>query len=111
MMNIKDNKLEELFVEGQPDLEPLKRLSKDLKQAARTLSDNEARFLVEAYYTIQENRKRSANQVGALARAQAPNNLMSWIADQSEGLEGQIKLALDYCCPQANWTPAPAATP
>jgi hypothetical protein len=51
------------------ELEPIERLTKDLKEAAITLSDDEARFLVDAYYAMQENRKRTDNQVRALNTA------------------------------------------
>ena len=38
------------------------RLTRDLKNAARTLSDAEARFLVDAYYMMQRDRIRASNQ-------------------------------------------------
>ena len=43
------------------ELEPLVRLSRDLKQAAVELKDMEVRFLVDFYYIWQEARKRSEN--------------------------------------------------
>jgi hypothetical protein len=73
----------------------VERLSKDLKIAAATLSDAEARFLVDAYYLIQEDRKRSANQVRALDASQEPHLLLTWFAEQNELLESQLKAALD----------------
>ena len=39
-----------------PDLTPITRLSRDLRTAAATLTDREARYLVDAYYLIQNNR-------------------------------------------------------
>lgn len=76
-------------------LEPLSRLKKDLKDAVTTLSAGEARFLVDAYYTVQENRKRSAEQVRSLATAKEPHLVLQWLFDQDETLENQIKIALD----------------
>ena len=48
------------------NLEPLQKLTKDIRAAAAHLTDHEARFLVDYYYIAQEDRKRSTNQVRAL---------------------------------------------
>lgn len=77
------------------ELEPIARLSRDLKSAAKTLSDDEARFLVDAYYMMQEDRKRANNQVRALEEAVEPHDVIGWLAAQSDTLEKQIKRALD----------------
>jgi hypothetical protein len=45
-----------------------KRLSKDLATAARTISDAEARFLVDAYYTMQDGRIRADGQVRSIEK-------------------------------------------
>jgi hypothetical protein len=80
------------------------RLTRDLALAARTMGPKEARFLVDAYYTSQDNRKRAANQARALAQgvevaegetAPEPHVLIDWLFNQSRILEGQIKRALD----------------
>ena len=78
------------------NLEPIQKLGKDLRAAAKTLSDNEARFLVDYYYIAQEDRKRSTNQVRALNESKEPNAVIDWLADQTSGLENEIKKALDY---------------
>lgn len=77
------------------DYEPIKRLTRDLKQAAQTLQPNEARYLVDSYYTIQEYRKATANQVRALGESAEPHSVIAWLQDQTESLENQIKRALD----------------
>jgi Transposase IS116/IS110/IS902 family len=71
----------------------INRLSRDLKDAAYTLSDEEARFLVDAYYIVQEDRKRSGNQVRSMD--QEPHLLLAWFFDQNRILEQQVKSALD----------------
>lgn len=76
-------------------LEPLQKLTKDLKNAAVTLTDHEARFLVDYYYIAQEDRKRSHNQVRSLDESNEPNAVLNWLATQAETLEGQVKRALD----------------
>jgi hypothetical protein len=73
----------------------VQRLSRDLASAATTLTDDEARFLVDGYYMMQENRIRSGNQVRALGENAEPNSVVHWLADQSETLENQVKRALD----------------
>ena len=75
------------------DMNPVQRLTKDLAKAAITLSDDEARFLVDAYYLMQENRKRSDNQVRSMSAE--PHTVIAWLAEQSDNLENQIKRALD----------------
>jgi hypothetical protein len=77
------------------DLEPLKRLTKDLAKAAITLSPHEARFLVDAYYTMQKNRIATAHQVRTLHEGNEPHAVLDWLEVQSEMLEAQIKRALD----------------
>ena len=83
------------------ELEPLVRLSKDLKQAAIELKDMEVRFLVDFYYIWQEARKRSEN----IARASEdesgeeyldePHSIITWLAKNTRTMENLIKGALD----------------
>lgn len=71
------------------------RLSKDLAKAAETLRPHEARFLVDSYYQMQEDRKRSANQVRSLDAVGEPHAVVSWLTSQSKTLEGQLQRALN----------------
>src|SRR5271165_4286334 len=73
----------------------IERLTKDLKTAAATLSPNEARYLVDAYYSIQEYRKAAANQVRALSTSGEPHAVIAWLFRQHEILEAQIKRSLE----------------
>lgn len=77
------------------DVEPLRRLSKDLKTAARTLSSAEARYLVDAYYQLQEDRIRSDGQIRATRDSDEPHATLAWLADNTGRLERQIRSALD----------------
>lgn len=72
-------------------LEAQKKLSKDLKEAAKHLTVSEARYLVDLYYTIQDYRKASDNQTREGAE---PGELLGWFADQHRVLENNIKRAL-----------------
>lgn len=73
----------------------VQRLSRDLAKAGATLSDTEARFLVDSYYTVQDDRIRSAAQMRALEKSGEPNELFGWLTTQSSVLEKQIVRALD----------------
>lgn len=74
------------------DIETIVRLSRDLRNAAATMSEAEARFIVDAYYLIQEDRKRSANQIHAMK--EEPHSLLTWFFSQNKMLESQLKAAL-----------------
>lgn len=75
--------------------EPIKRLSRDMREAAKKLTPNEVRYLVTLYYQTQENRKAAANQVRSLAATETPSELLDFLRGQSELLETRIKSALD----------------
>lgn len=77
------------------NLNSIQRLTRDLKNASRTLSDKEARFLVDAYYAMQRDRIRAAHQERTLSKGNEPHDVMSWLADQRETLEEQVRRALD----------------
>ena len=72
--------------------DPLIPLERDLRKAAETLSDVEARYLVDYYYQIQEGRIRAGNQVQA--QESEPHELVVWLAENTRRLENNIKSAL-----------------
>lgn len=76
-------------------LESTAKLSRDLAKAGATLSDKEARFLVDAYYTMQDNRIRAAAQCRSLSENGEPHAVLGWLEDQNSTLEKQILRALD----------------
>lgn len=65
----------------------------DIRKAAATMTDDEARYLVDYYYICQDDRKRANNQVRAMA--DEPNAVLAFLGDQATSLEGTIKKALD----------------
>lgn len=75
-------------------LEPVKRLTRDLAASSANMTADEARYLVDYYYICQEDRKRSSNQEASLDRSNEPNAVIGWLAQQSTTLENQIKRAL-----------------
>ena len=74
-------------------LEPVQKLARDIKAAAITLSTDEARFLVDAYYQMQDNRIRADGQIRSMG--DEPHDVLSWLSVQSRVLENQVKSALD----------------
>jgi len=62
---------------------------------ARLLSDDEARFLVDAYYMMQDDRKRYVMQTKSLEKDEEPNDVLEWLSNQATTLEKQIARALD----------------
>lgn len=76
-------------------LEPLARIKRDVKMQSDKLSENEARYLVDSYYSIQDFRIASGNQVRALADANEENATIIWFNEQFDTLENQIKAVLD----------------
>jgi len=78
-------------------LTPILKLSRDLKNAAVTLGDDEARFLVDAYYQMQSNRITADSQIRSVEKSETPepHAVLSWLSDQNTTLENQIKGALD----------------
>lgn len=74
----------------------VERLTRDIAKASTSLTQDEARFLVDAYYTMQKDRIRADNQVAALGDSKEPNSVLAWLSMQSETLENQVKRALDH---------------
>lgn len=89
----KENKMHALNITAEA-LEPIKRLSKDIKLATAEMSDKEARFLVDTYYQMQGNRIVSDNQIRSMRETGEPNLVLQWLSAQNSVLENQIKSAL-----------------
>ncbi len=76
---------------------PVERLGRDIRSAATTLTHDEARFLVDAYYTMQDGRIRAEGQIRSIDKGEKPepHMILDWLAIQNRTLEDQIKTALD----------------
>ena len=74
------------------------RLSKELRQYAETMSRDEARFLVDAYYNVQKARIQSGNRRSAGEREtdEAAYPLLDWLTGNLRPLEGYIIPALQH---------------
>jgi len=76
------------------EMEPISKLTKDLKAAARTLDVEEARYLVDQYYVLQDARIRADGQVRAMTETKEPHEVLLWLGDNAGRLEQSIKAAL-----------------
>lgn len=74
--------------------EPTRLVMADIRQAATTMTEDEARFLVDLYYQIQENRKAAGNQKRSLGNDE-PNTTINWTFDTMMLMESTIRKALD----------------
>jgi len=70
-------------------------LNKDLLKAAHVMSAQEARFLVDLYYQIQDERLRASGQIRATEKSGESNDLLNHFFGRWEVLENDIKRALD----------------
>src|SRR5437016_3176022 len=73
----------------------LGKLSKDVVNAAKLLTPEQARYLVDRYYQVQKDRIRAEHQVRMAKEAREPNVLVDWTAKLSRTVENAIKKALD----------------
>jgi hypothetical protein len=85
---------------SDPSPEPIQRLSRDMAKAAASMTIDEARFLVDAYYQLQHNRILADNQTRSKDESREPHEVLKWLASQNDVLEQQVKRSLD------KWTDA-----
>jgi len=70
------------------------RLTRDLANSGKTLSEAEARFLVDYFYISQNNRIRFDGQIRAMNETEEPHQLLGWMSDNASIFEKQIERAL-----------------
>jgi len=70
------------------------KLGRDLRKGAARLSRANARWIIDQYYSIQDERIRSASQGRANASAEEPKELIGWIFDTMRRFEAAIQAAL-----------------
>jgi len=74
---------------------PLTPLPRDLRKASSSLGRDEARFLVDLFYAMQDERIGLKNQARALQSVEEPHDTVAFFGEQFQALEGQIKASLD----------------
>jgi hypothetical protein len=78
------------------DLEPLQRLTRDIAKSTAIVGQQQARYLVDTYYAMQEGRIASASRVRDLTKDGEPAAVMDYTRAQMELLEGQVARALKW---------------
>src|SRR5262244_3459946 len=58
-------------------------------------TDREVRYLVDAYYLWQDDRKRSFAQTREAEAAGEPSEVIGWLAAQAKGLERELVKRLE----------------
>ena len=71
---------------------PVSKMSRDIRKAAANLGQREARYLVDTYYQMQENRIRSDHQVRMTM--DEPSETLQFVAGEAGVMERQIRSAL-----------------
>ena len=77
------------------NIKPKLNLAKDLLESSKRMTVDQARFLVDTYYQIQDARIRATAQVRALVTSDEPHSLLDWVGDVNEEMEKNIKKALN----------------
>jgi hypothetical protein len=80
--------------EGNDELQPLEKMTRDLRQSARMLDRAQARYLVDAYYTTQDYRIRAAAQMREAMGGEEPHELLRWTFASYERVEVEVRKAL-----------------
>ena len=75
--------------------EAVKKLSRDLRAAAKLMGVREARYFVNTYYDLQDYRIASGNQQRKLLEGEEPSEFIQWLNNNLDLLELQIKGMLD----------------
>jgi hypothetical protein len=80
------------FRDDDPELWSAPRLlAADIQEAVTALSPQQARFFVDAYYSLQRDRIQAQNQSRALTDRAEPTRLTIWFEARYRQLEGQLQ--------------------
>ena len=70
----------------------LRKMKKDLRDAAKLLQPHEARYLVDYYYQMQKTRIQSSNRI--FAAGGEPSTLIEWLFSEQKAVEALLKAAM-----------------
>ena len=82
------------FEESVSLREPLLKLGRDVRKAAKNLRRNDARWLVDQYYIIQEHRIAACAQARTSDESGEPIELIDWVFESMNRFETAIRGAL-----------------
>lgn len=78
-------------------LDAITRPTADVLKAAATLGDREVRYIVDAFYQLQDYRKATTNQIRSIDQdtdAGKTHATLDWLLTQLKAMEGQIERAM-----------------
>ena len=75
--------------------ELIKKVNSDIRDAAKILTDDEARYLVDAYYNAQNSRIRVAAQLRESDKEEEPNLVLQWQSNNYVTIENGVRSALN----------------
>jgi hypothetical protein len=78
--------------------ELVERVTKDLRNASKKITHTEARYLVDSYYVMQDQRIRLAGQLRSARQGNddQPCTVLEWFLQNASRLESQVGLALKH---------------
>lgn len=80
----------------EEEVQPIIKLSKDLREAAAQLEPAEVRYLVDLYYIMQDGRIRADGQIRSMGKEdKEPHATIQWLSGNFRTLEGNVKRALE----------------
>lgn len=88
----KQREVEELSVIVAPD--PFERLKSDIKEAAKLLDRDKARFFLDTYYNMQNERIKWSAQAREARKKQTPNAFIELMENNFKAMEYDIKVGL-----------------
>ena len=69
---------------------PIIKLSRDLRESSKSISREQARYLVNAYYQMQNHRIRAKHQLNS----ESSTDIMQWMYENTRSVENMYKSAL-----------------
>lgn len=85
----KDRKIREEIAES------ISRVTTDMNEAAKLMTHQEVRYLVDLYYQVQDFRIQAASQVRSMTQSKEPISLLGWVYKCMETVEDEIRNMLD----------------
>lgn len=76
--------------------EGISKIGRDIRNASKNMTDQEARFAVKTYYDVQHFRIENGNRIAALQReeSQAPHEFLKFMYAQAQVYEQQVRSGL-----------------
>lgn len=88
--------LESINVDSDFDFPMFNRLARDVRSMSVDMDSTSARLIVDAYYTLQENRIAFSAQARELEKQDSPHELVAYMAHNLQLMEKALKYPLQH---------------